>query len=392
MNDNSWYSDYVDPEDEQDYVSEYDVTATPNDFNLRTLFDFMERGRLALPAFQRNYVWDRPRASRLIESLLLGLPIPQAFLYQESPSRFLVIDGQQRLLTIYYFMKSRFPRIEKRGFLRKVFDEKGRIPDEMLGDETIFMDFSLYLKGQVQGRSNRFDGLTYDLLSEMKDTFDTRTIRTITVRQNAPEEERDSSIFEIFSRLNTGGMNLSPQEIRACLYRSDFYEILGKVNLSQDWRRFLGKPEPDIRQKDLEILLRSFAMLMDSRTYSPSMTRFLNSFSNRSKRFAFELNAYFSSLFDSFMSASENLSDNTFRVGNRFNIALFEAVFVAVCEPFFTSKALVSGVIDPKLVDSIRIDSEFTEASRRAAASTANLSKRLERARTLLSVSDPTPA
>ena len=63
-----------------------------------------------MPAFQRNYVWDRKRASRFIESLILGLPVPQIFLYQMDRNKYSVIDGQQRLLTIYFFVKQRFSK------------------------------------------------------------------------------------------------------------------------------------------------------------------------------------------------------------------------------------------------------------------------------------------
>lgn len=98
---NAWFEDYV-GEDEQIEVDEFDITATPNDFNVATLFNFIESGAVVIPGFQRNYVWDRQRASKLIESLILGLPVPQIFLYESARNKFQVIDGQQRLLSIYF--------------------------------------------------------------------------------------------------------------------------------------------------------------------------------------------------------------------------------------------------------------------------------------------------
>lgn len=101
---NTWFAD--DPEDDGGiHIDQYDITASPNDFNLVTLGSFIDRGAVRIPGFQRHFVWDLPRASRLIESLILGLPVPQLFLYEESRNRFLVIDGQQRLMSIYYFIK-----------------------------------------------------------------------------------------------------------------------------------------------------------------------------------------------------------------------------------------------------------------------------------------------
>jgi hypothetical protein len=88
-------------------LKDYQITATPNDFNVKTICDFIDSGVVKIPSFQRHYVWEIERASKLIESLLIGLPIPQIFLYEEARNYFLVIDGQQRLMSIYYFFKSR---------------------------------------------------------------------------------------------------------------------------------------------------------------------------------------------------------------------------------------------------------------------------------------------
>ena len=101
------------------YIDEYDLTATPNDFNVMTINSFIESGAIQIPGFQRNYVWDIKKASKLIESLLLGLPVPQLFLYESARNKFLVIDGQQRMMSIYYFIKKRFPRKEKRAEIKR---------------------------------------------------------------------------------------------------------------------------------------------------------------------------------------------------------------------------------------------------------------------------------
>ena len=114
--------EYYDMQTEETSIISYDISVIPNDFNVMTINNLMETGIIKMPAFQRNYVWDRKRASRFIESLILGLPVPQIFLYQKERNQFSVIDGQQRLMTIYFFAKQRFPRNGKRSFLRKVFD------------------------------------------------------------------------------------------------------------------------------------------------------------------------------------------------------------------------------------------------------------------------------
>lgn len=229
-NNKVWFEDYAPTEGDDFQIDEYDLTATPNDFNVLTIFNFIERGAVKIPGFQRNFIWDIVRASKLIESLILGLPVPQIFLYEESRNNFLVIDGQQRLMSIYYFMKQRFPRKEKRVELRSVFDKHGRIPDEVLFKDDYFTTFNLSLPERLPDRPNKFKGLNYATLGDHKTQFELRPIRNVIIKQNVPKDD-DSSVYEIFNRLNTGGINLKPQEIRASLHHSHFYDMLFEINM-----------------------------------------------------------------------------------------------------------------------------------------------------------------
>jgi uncharacterized protein with ParB-like and HNH nuclease domain len=183
-----WFDDYAEDEDEIQ-IDEYDITATPNDFNVSTLFNFIESGAVRIPGFQRNFVWDQVRSSKLIESLILGIPVPQLFLYEQSRNRFLVIDGQQRLMSLYYFIKRRFPRKEKRVELRAIFDKDGTIPDAVLHDDAFFDDFKLKLSNKLPNQKNKFHGLNYSTLGDYKTQFDLRPIRNIVVKQNGPADD-----------------------------------------------------------------------------------------------------------------------------------------------------------------------------------------------------------
>ncbi len=231
----TWYEGDDDSTSNEDVVfTEYDISASPNDFNIKTLFDFIDSGIVEIPGFQRNYVWDIKRASKLIESIIIGIPIPQIFLFQEAKNKFLVIDGQQRYMTIYYFLKKRFPRLEKRTELRKIFDESNKIPESILFDNTYFTDFNLQLPEQLPDKKNRLNKLNYSTLDDgVRTDFDLRTVRNIIIKQNSPDDN-ESVIYEIFNRLNTGGVNLKAQEIRTSLYHSNFYEMLYKINLKNE--------------------------------------------------------------------------------------------------------------------------------------------------------------
>src|SRR6266481_2962408 len=290
-----WFEDYA-PEEEDFEIDEYELTATPNDFNVATIFNFIESGSVKIPGFQRNYVWDIKRASKLIESLILGLPVPQIFLYEESRNRFLVIDGQQRLMSIYFFIQQRFPRKEKRAELRRIFDLQGTIPLTVIHDDQYFVPFKLSLPERLPERKNKFKGLNYATLGDYRSQFDLRPVRNVIVKQNKPPGD-DSSVFEIFNRLNTGGINLRPQEIRGSLYHSSFYDMLYRVNLEPAWRALVQMPDPDLHMKDVEVLLRGFAMLMKGAEYAPSMNKFLNRFSRFSQSFSKSRNEYLENLF-----------------------------------------------------------------------------------------------
>lgn len=382
---------WIDPEDDLNSSSEdisfteYDISASPNDFNIKTLFDFIGSGIVKIPGFQRNYVWDIKRASKLIESIVIGIPIPQIFLYEEAKNKFIVIDGQQRYMTIYYFMKKRFPRNEKRLELRMIFDQNKGIPDSTLNNNDYFIDFNLKLPTSQPGQTNKFNGLNYFTLDEEdKVSFDLRTIRNIIIKQNAPDDEH-SVVFEIFNRLNSGGVNLKPQEIRTSLFHSKFYDMLYRINLNPEWRKFTPSSTPDLNMKDVEILLRGFAMLIDGESYKPSMTKFLNKFSLKAKAFPDENINSLESLFMSFLNKSSTTDDRLFHSKTgRFNISVFESIFVASCIKSFSEKKIDIKDIDFEKVDLLKNDEQFIEATQSDTASEKNVKFRISLAKQML--------
>lgn len=364
-------------------IEEYELVSSPNDFNISTIFSFIESGAVVIPGFQRNYVWDIKRASKLIESIILGLPIPQIFLYEEGRNKFLVIDGQQRLMSIYYFIKARFPRPEKRSELRRLFVEQGKFDDSILFDDRYFTKFDLVLPKLAPDRLNNFAGLNYQTLGDAKRVFDLRTIRNVIIKQISPRDD-DSSIHEIFNRLNTGGVNLTPQEIRASLYHSKFYDMLAKVNLENKWRELLSISEPDIHMKDIEAILRSFAILMESSNYRAPMVRFLDGFSKLAKSFADEKVSYLERLFTSFLEELVEVPGDAFLgESKRFNISLFESVFYAVCKVPLCEHTLVTNKVDPDKVYELSQDSLFESASSTGTTNKSNVETRLRRARVI---------
>jgi hypothetical protein len=327
---NGWLDEDELSTEDDSQIEEYELISTPNDFNVSTIFNFINRGSVKIPVFQRNYVWDIRRASKLVESIILGLPVPQVFLYEEGKNSFLVIDGQQRLLTLYFFMKGRFPKKHGRAEFRRIFAGTPAEVDEFLADDNYFQPFKLSFAKFPDGRSNKFNGMTYEGLGEYKDGFELKPLRNIIVKQVRPADD-DSSIFEMFNRLNTGGSNLQAQEIRTSLYHSKFMESLFSMNESPRWRQLTGSDNADPRMKDIEVILRAFALAQNVETYSGSMTGFLNRFCKTAQKMTDAQVQKAVETWEWFLQLTHNLPEDIFHLttSGRFSPLFFESVFAA---------------------------------------------------------------
>lgn len=237
-------------DDEETYVT-YDIASYPSDLTLSGLTDLWSNGDIVIPEFQRNFVWSIKQASLLIESFLLGLPVPQVFFYVDESNKYLVIDGQQRLLSIVYFLEGFFGSESIHG-KRQVFRLTG-LDDRSPYSKMRFQDLDDVSQRKLKGA----------------------VLRAINIRQLNPKEEH-TSIYHIFERLNTGGTPLKPQEIRNCVFRGGFQKVLKELNNDENWRAILGKNTLDKHQKDVELLLRVFSLFQSWESYEKPMKEFLN--------------------------------------------------------------------------------------------------------------------
>ncbi len=229
-------------EDQEVDVITYQINYYPADFTLKGYLDKWNSGQLYIPEFQRDFVWDQVRASKLIESFLLGLPVPGVFLYKEKQTnKFQVVDGQQRIRSAISFFKGVFNN--KKFVLKKV--------------------------------QKKWEGKSYEDLDEIeKYQIDDAVLRATVVQQLDPDD--DSSIFHLFERLNTGGVNLNPMEVRKCVYHGDYINTLMNINEDVSWRKIIGKSILDKRYRDVELILRIFAFCGSSNLYEKPMKDFLN--------------------------------------------------------------------------------------------------------------------
>ena len=274
----------------------YDITSYGVDFTVDSLVSRLERGAFFIPPFQRSFVWTKPQASRFIESLLLGLPVPGIFVANEREShRYIVIDGQQRLKTLQFFFGGKF---------------RGRV-------------------FRLERIDRRWNGKTIEEL-EIEDRLrlEDSIIHTTVFKQDSPDD--DKSIYLVFERLNTGGSHLRPQEIRSCVSYGKFIKLLGTMNEDPNWRAIYGPVSK--RQKDQELILRFLAFLHRGKYHLP-MRDFLNEFTRSyrhlSDRRADEFQRDFAT---TMVTVRESLGDRPFRPKRYLNAAVFDAVTVGIAK------------------------------------------------------------
>lgn len=187
-------------------------------------FDPDESEGASLQGFQRQRVWSKAKMEQFIESLLLGWPVPSIFLVLDEDQRYLVLDGQQRLTALQHFVS-------------------GFYPD---GKPFKLVEVAEHLKDA-----------TYETLSaESKRRLNNTFIQATVIEPKG--EDGPESVYRLFGRLNSGGVTLTPQEIRVALFLGPVVDWIRELNRDMNWRQLYGKPNP--RLKDHELILRILAM------------------------------------------------------------------------------------------------------------------------------------
>jgi len=343
-NDKNRESEVIDETSEETLAYKYSITSYGADFTVQVLVSKLDDEVIFVPPFQRSYVWNINQASRFIESLLLGLPVPGIFLSREmSTQKLLVIDGQQRLKSLQFFYKG-------------LFKEQ---------------------KFRLKGVQENFEGRTYDTLpQEDKLRLDDAIVHATIVRQEEPSDD-DSSIYHIFERLNTSGTLLQPQEIRACIYHGPFNELLNKLRNYDDWKSVYGPASN--RLKDEELILRFFALYFDFENYKPPMKEFLNLYMGKNKNFTIQSESVLEQLLKpTIRFLAQSLGRQAFRPERAINAAVCDAVMVGL------ARRLESGPIEnmedfkgeyEKLLN----DSDFTDACRTGTSQEKNVRTRINK-------------
>lgn len=295
----------IDSEEEDDMSSppEYEISTYPADFTLEGLYAKWIAGDIEIPKFQRQFVWKQAQASKLIESFLVGLPVPAVFFYTEKKSqKYLVIDGQQRLKSIFYFFEGYFG--EENNQRRKTFRLKG-----------------------LNEKSEWYEKTFNDFEEDDKRKLKNCVLRSFIVNQLDPND--DTSIYHIFERLNTGGTLLTNQEVRNCVYGGKLNDLLIELNQYPSWRSILGKPKFDRRQKDIELILRFLALYTPSQ-YEKPLKDYLSKYMKHNKNASPESIDDIKNLFQHTCDAVyQSLGEKPFHIRAGLNSSVYDSVMVA---------------------------------------------------------------
>lgn len=297
--------------------------------------------------FQREYVWKKQQADRFIESLLLGLPVPGIFLVKEESGRHLVLDGHQRLQTLLRFYSNDW--------------EGGAFALESVQE--------------------RFQNRTYDQLEATdRRRLDDSIIHATIVRQDEPSEDQ-SSIYLIFERLNSGGTSLQPQEIRVALYHGPFVDLLTSLNDHASWRALFGRKSR--RLKDIELLLRFFALREGSKSYARPMKGFLSGYMARRRQLSNQVQAEFREVFSQTTDAIlRGVGAKAFKPRGALNAALVDALMVGVARRIKERGPITKPRTLKAAYTTLLRKDNFLNAISRATADEENVKQRIQLATT----------
>lgn len=337
-------------EEEEDEASgsiSYQTNTFPADFTLEVLHQKWKNKDFEIPSFQRGYVWKQAQASKLIESFLLGLPVPPIFLFvSKEDERQLVVDGQQRMKTVFYFFDGTFGE--------PVYDKK-----------TVFR-----LKGLSE--SSPYYNKTFEQLSEKDQRrLKNSVLRSFIIQQLDPAD--DTSVYHVFERLNTGGTALSNQEVRNCVYRGPFNDLLRTLNAHDCWRTLLGAPKADSRQKDIELLLR-FISLLEWYDYQKPLKEFMSRTMKRlNKKPKEDLEKLANLFIGTCKRVEEALGPRAFHITSGLNTAVYDSMMVGIAK----SPAASAGKIQ-NMYNTLLNDTDYRKNVRDATTDVEVVRKRME--------------
>lgn len=326
------------------------------DLSVREIVSMFDEGELIKPSMQRNYVWTKKEASRFIESILMGLPVPSIFLAKDKDGRMLIVDGYQRITTLSLFLSGKF------------VDGK---------------DFKLINSLIINERWRNRSISTLD--EESIRRFKTYTLHAIIFENKSNIE--NTAMYQIFERINTGGRILKPQEIRNCVYHGELNNFLSELNSDLRWRKIISMPEPDSRMRDIELILRFLVLTSDLEINSGLIGKSLNSYMAKNRNFEIDAKDKLFNRFDTTLSCLntifdhfENINMNT-RLGHLLkNPLLIETIMVSTYKKLLIANFDMDQNVFIQRVNELVLDEQYNDSIRARTSDIELIKLRIKRA------------
>ena len=338
----------VEGDDEGELIVDHDAKVIIEKFD-RSLHEFhrwYQKGKLIVdPEWQRQYVWDRTRASRLIESFLIDLPIPVVYLSQNDEGNYEVIDGLQRLTSVFDFFEGKY-KLQKLEILPEL------------------------------------NGLTFGELEDRKQSkLEDSSLRTFELSASTDKD----LLFVTFQRLNTGGVRLNEMEIRNCLFRGKLNDLIKELSETPEFVESIDQKNLEKRMQDRFMVLRFLAFY--ERTYMKAkkgLKKFLNEFFETYQNPSDEKIAEFRKAFKDAASVGRSVFGNrAYRIRKtgaragewapRVNVAVFQTIAVSFTDYSKASLVRASDAILEEYLDLLASDEKWIDAVTASTGSPAKI-------------------
>jgi Protein of unknown function DUF262/HNH endonuclease len=342
----------MDGSDEGDLNAPLDrkVTLEKADRSLSELHRWYKMGRIIVdPEWQRNYVWDIARASKLIESFLLNIPVPVVYLAKTEDNKYEVIDGLQRLTSVFNYLDNNY-KLQRLDIL-------------------------------VDIANKSFNELPESSQRKLEDAI----LRSFELSSGAGDIH-----FIVFERLNTGGVKLNDMEIRNCLYRGTLNGLIKDLASSSEFNKAINQQNMEKRMQDRALVLRFLAFY--ERTHHKckhGLKRFLNDFLETYRNATPEKIDEYKKVFDKCMKACVTVfGDSAFRLkseitkpnskskgewSNRPNAAIFQVISTSFGNYDLGQITRAADSIYEEYLDLINSDEQWVDRVRRATGEATRL-------------------
>ena len=342
-----------------------------SDVGFKTLVEGVNDNLYFIPKYQRKFRWKKEQVQELARSLVRGYPIPPIYAYRNSDGQLEILDGQQRVMSLFFYYIGKFIDTQKFSAVDyRTMDIENMKYGEALEKSFDLVEMHTYLENDDE-TENKTE-ISYGALSvELRRKVDYTTITVVELRWDTGEE-RITDIQRIFENLNSKGTKLSPQEIRNGVYNCPFYDMLRTVNMeNNDWKKIRGR-ESD-KEEDMEMLLRLCTVEKNVsykqgefiiNNYHSNYSDWMDEFSESSLKMSEEEIEHYRLVLEDFFAR--------FQLSKVLGLqkALIESLFVVI------EKANLEVQITAEVVDAILNDSRYKENSRQGMVQKGKMNER----------------